>query len=166
MTVMSLGTLAPTARGTMSAVELAAVRETYGVNKIAALDFMEGSGRLNGQLYSPEKLTRLGSYLERRGISLRVGDEFLPAGYAGGFSAGEKSLVLRSNPTSYEVAHELTHLRQYQSLGEEAYSAQSRLMKEQYVFDKLEAMPKRWNSLTLEEMSHARWYIDKVGGLW
>lgn len=133
---------------------------------VRRLDAMEGAGRLGGQLYGEEKLAKLGAYLERRGIALQVGDEYLPPGYAGGFSAGERALVLRDNPTNYEVWHELTHYQQFKSLGETAYSAQTRLMKEQYVFDKLESMPKRWNSLQPEEMSHARWYIDKVGGLW
>lgn len=131
-----------------------------------ALDFVEGTGRLGGELYGADKLRQLGSYLERRGITLKVGDDYLPEGVAGGFSAPERSLFLRSDPTNYEVWHELSHYRQYRILGEEAYSAQTRLMKEQYVFDKLESMPRRWNSLTPEEMSHARWYIDKVGGLW
>ncbi|MBR7784082.1 zincin-like metallopeptidase toxin domain-containing protein [Undibacterium luofuense] len=127
---------------------------------------MEETGRLGGKLYGTEKLTSLGSYLEKCGISLKVGDEYLPPGYAGGFSAGEKSLVLRSEPTNYEVWHELTYYQQYRSLGEEAYTAQTRLLKEQHVFDKLESMPKRWESLTPEQIGHARWYIDKVGGLW
>jgi hypothetical protein len=135
-------------------------------SKTTSVDFMEGTGRLDGQLYPAKKLEQLGSYLERRGITLKVGDEFLPPLKAGGFSASEKALILRDNPTSYEVAHELTHFRQYQALGEEAYSAQTRLAKEQHVFDKLESMPKRWENLTVEERSHARWYIDKVGGLW
>lgn len=72
-------------------------------------------------------------------------------------------MIFRDNPTNYEVWHELTHYQQFKALGEQQYSAQTRLMKEQYVFDKLESMPKRWNSLAAEEMAHARWYIDSVG---
>ncbi|CAN7457579.1 hypothetical protein LJR232_002921 [Aquipseudomonas alcaligenes] len=130
------------------------------------LDAMESVGRLGGKLYGSEKLAQLAAYLERRGISLKVGDEHLPPGYAGGFNAVDRALLLRSDPTNYEVWHELTHYQQYRSLGEEAYSAQTRLMKEQHVFDRLESMPRRWDSLTPEQMGHARWYIDSVGGLW
>jgi hypothetical protein len=75
---------------------------------VRRLDAMEGAGRLGGQLYGEEKLAKLGAYLERRGIALQVGDEYLTPGYAGGFSAGERALVPRDNPTNYEVRHELT----------------------------------------------------------
>lgn len=142
------------------------LRLSTKASAIGSVDFMEGAGRLGGELYNAEKLAQLSSYLERRDISLKVGDHFLPPGKLGGFSAIERSLVLRDNPTNYEVWHELTHYQQFARLGEEAYSAQTRLMKEQYVFDKLESMPRRWNSLTPGEVGHARTYIYKLGGLW
>jgi hypothetical protein len=63
------------------------------------------------------------------------------------------------------VWHELNHYRQFKSLGPEAYSAQTRAAKEQFVFDALENSPKRWNNLTYEQQSHANWYIDFVGGI-
>jgi len=132
----------------------------------STFDLVEDTGRLGGQRYGADKLSQLGAYLERRGITLKVGDEYLPDGAAAGFSASRKSLVLGSDPTNYEVWHELTHFRQYQVLGEDVYSAQNRLTKEQFVFDKLESMPRRWNSLTPEEWGHARRYIQKLGGLW
>lgn len=58
---------------------------------LSALDFIEGETRLGGQTYGAEKLAKLGVYLERRGIDLKIGDEFLPPRKAGGFSAPEKN---------------------------------------------------------------------------
>ena len=127
-------------------------------------DFIEG--RLGGALYDPVKLGRLEGYLGRRGITLQVGDEFLPLGKAGGFDAVNRRLALRSNPTKYEVWHELSHYNQFKKLGPDAYSAQTRVMKEQYVFDALENTPKRWNALNADQRQHAIDYIlFTVGGI-
>ncbi|OSZ63596.1 hypothetical protein CAP40_17880 [Sphingomonas sp. IBVSS2] len=126
-------------------------------------DFIEG--RLGGVLYDTTKLGRLEGYLGRRGVTLQVGDEFLPLGKAGGFDAVNGRLALKSNPTEYEVWHELNHYIQYRKLGPEAYSAQGRIAKEQYVFDALENSPKRWGALTPEQRTHAVDYIYAVGGI-
>lgn len=102
--------------------------------------------------------------MERRGITLKVGDEFLPPGKLGGFSAESGEFILRSNPAQYEVWHEMSHFRQYQQLGQDAYMAQTRVQKEQFVFDLLENSPKRWNALNFEQQQHAIRYIDSIGG--
>lgn len=125
-------------------------------------------GRLGGELYSPKKLSQLEGYLSRRGIELRVGDEHVPFGKAGGFNADEGFLILRDNPTNYEVWHELSHFRQYQKLGRVAYMDLPRTKDfnapEQFVFDMLENSPKRWNSLNFDEQQHAIRYIENIGG--
>jgi hypothetical protein len=126
-------------------------------------DFLPG--RLGGELYDAGKLAQLEGYLGRRGITLNVGDEFLPAGRAGGFNAGERTLSLRSNPTQYEVWHELSHFRQFQRLGPESYGNLSRVQKEQFVFDLLNNSPKRWNALSFKQQQHAIDYIQRVGGI-
>jgi RHS repeat-associated protein len=128
-----------------------------------SMDLM--AGRLGGQVYDPAKLCQLEGYLARRNITLQVGDEFLPSGYAGGFDAVTGRLALRSNPTEYEVWHEVSHYRQYQQLGFDAYTAQSRVQKEQFVFDMLENSSKRWGALTFEQQQHAINYILRVGGV-
>src|SRR2546423_1969445 len=95
-------------------------------------------GRLEGDLYDASRLSQLGNYLGRRGITLRVGNEFLPANKTGGFNAMQRTLSLRNNPTQYEVWHELSHFRQFQKLGPDVYNNLSRVQKEQFVFDLLE----------------------------
>lgn len=107
-------------------------RATFGDSLAAkGTDFM--AGRLGGELYDAGKLAQFEGYLGRRRVTLRVGDEFLPAGKAGGFNAAERTLSLRSNPTQYEVWHEMSHFRQFQKLDPEAYMSQTRQMKEQFV---------------------------------
>jgi len=121
-------------------------------------------GRLGGELYGSQKLTQLEHYLERRGFGLQVGDEFLNPSKAGGFNAAKKIMMLRSNPTQYEVWHELAHFRQFQQLGFDKYSRLSRVQKEQFVFDLLENSPRRWNLLNVDQRRHAIDYIYDVGG--
>jgi hypothetical protein len=48
-------------------------------------DYM--AARFGGELDHAGKLAQLEGYLGRRGITLQVGDEFLPAGKVGGFNA-------------------------------------------------------------------------------
>ncbi len=132
-------------------------------------DFVGDVGRLDGTLYSPKKLGQLESYLGKRGVELRVGDKFVPPGKAGGFDSQNGVLFLRDNPTNYEVWHELSHFRQYQQIGRDAYLKLPRTTDfnapEQFVFDMLENSPKRWNALNFDEQQHAIRYIENVGGL-
>ncbi|MCX6901908.1 MAG: hypothetical protein NTW03_00190, partial [Verrucomicrobia bacterium] len=128
------------------------------------VDFM-AAGRLGGGLYDAGKLGQLEGYLGRRGVTLQVGDEFLPAGKVGGFNAAEGTLSLRSNPTQYEVWHELSHFRQFQQLGPEAYMSQSLVQKEQFVFDLLNNSPRRWDALNFDQQQHAIQYILEKGGM-
>ena len=73
------------------------------------MDYVEDTARLGGKLYSENDLRMLGNYLKKRGVTLKVGDEYLPPGKGGGFSYNTDELILRSNPTQYEVWHELSH---------------------------------------------------------
>ncbi|MEQ1901894.1 MAG: RHS repeat-associated core domain-containing protein [Devosia sp.] len=121
--------------------------------------------KLGGELFGEERLGQLGAYLQKRGIQLKVGDDLLAPGKAGGFDASNKVLLLRDNPTEYEVWHELNHYLQFKQLGQENYAGQTRVQKEQYVFDTLQNSQKRWDALTPEQRQHAIAYILAVGGL-
>ncbi|MGX1826665.1 zincin-like metallopeptidase toxin domain-containing protein [Paenibacillus taichungensis] len=142
------------------------------------IDFVDETGRLGGKLYSEKDLNLLGNYLDKRGVNLKVGDEFLPPGKGGGFNYNTGELILKSNPTQYEVWHELSHYVQYKQIGKEAYSNLPRtsgpvpmndLSKfnapEQFVYDMLSNSPKKWNSLNEAEQLHANWYITQYGGV-
>jgi hypothetical protein len=138
------------------------------VAPVRGMDFVESTGRLGGELYDAGKLAKLERYLDRRGIKLKVGDEFVPDGKAGGFAQDGSSLVFRSNPTNFEVWHELGHLRQFQKIGKDAYMKLPRSTTfnapEQHVFDLLENSKKRWNALNFDEQQHAIDYIERIGG--
>ena len=125
-------------------------------------------GRLGGKLYSAKKLAQLEEYLAKRGIELRVGDQYVPYGKAGGFDSQNGVLFLKNNPTNYEVWHELSHFRQYQKIGREEYLSLPRTKDfnapEQFVFDMLENSPKRWDALNFDEQQHAIKYIERIGG--
>ena len=139
-------------------------------------DFIDETPRLNGTLYDSKKLQQLENYLRRRGIELKVGDEFLPLGKAGGFNAETGTLYLKSNPTQYEVWHELSRYIQYQRIGKQAYLALPRTVgqnldwgafnaPEQFVYDMLSNSSRRWGMLSYEEQMHANWYITTYGGI-
>jgi len=128
------------------------------------LDKIEG--RLGGELFPQSQLPALERYLGNRSVSLHVGDDLLPKHVAGGFNAETGQLFLRSSPTRYEVQHELSHFIQARKLGLEAYSAQSRGQKEQFVYDMLSNNTKRWaGQLNEEQREHASGYILRVGGI-
>ncbi|MEK4245261.1 zincin-like metallopeptidase toxin domain-containing protein [Psychrobacillus sp. FSL K6-2684] len=142
------------------------------------IDYVEDTGRLGGKYYSEKDLKLLGNYLGKRGVTLKVGDEFLPPGKGGGFNYNTGELVLKSNPTQYEVWHELSHYIQYKQIGKEAYSKLPRTSgsvpitdltrfnaPEQFVYDMLSNNPKRWNYLNEAEQLHANWYITQYGGI-
>jgi hypothetical protein len=79
-------------------------------------------------------------------------------------------MVLKSNPTMYEVWHEMAHFRHMKKIGREEYMKLSRKfgnnIPEQYVFDSLENSAK-WKVLNPLEKQHARSVIENVyGGIW
>ena len=151
------------------------LRKAKNVTNGNVIDFIDQTPRLNGTLYGSKKLKQLEKYLGKRGIELKVGDEFLPQNMGGAFDPVNGVIYLRSNPTQYEVWHELSHYIQYQKIGKDAYLALPRTIgqnldmkmfnaPEQFVYDMLNN-PKRWNRLSLEEQMHANWYITYYGGI-
>ena len=138
-------------------------KRTFGPK--GPLDALE-NGRLGGKLYSSTKLDSLGEYLNRRGFKLRLdGDEVLPPNVAAGFDGVKRELILRRNATEFEVWHELSHLRQYQRIGPEAYNSLTRVQKEQFVFDMLENSKKRWYGMSEMERRASIDYILRIGGI-
>jgi hypothetical protein len=129
------------------------------------LDFIE-NWRLGGKLYNPAKLESLGKYLDKRGFKLRLdGNDVLPPNVAAGFDGVEKEIIFRRNATEFEVWHELSHLRQYQQLGPDAYNTLTMVQKEQFVFDLLENSKKRWFGMSERERLEAIDYILRIGGI-
>jgi RHS repeat-associated protein len=137
--------------------------------RTASVDFLEQTGRLGGILYGERRLAKLKNYLDRQGVDLFVGDEYVPRNKGGAFRVpldpGQRpAMILRSNPTQYEVWHELSHYIHYQRIGREAFinlpRSAERNAAEQFVFDMLENNERRWwGRLNEAERQHA---IDSI----
>jgi hypothetical protein len=142
----------------------------FSLTTCTITDALDGVGWLGGKLYGEQRLKALASYLDRRGVHVVIGDEYLPRGKAAGFQIlpdGQPQFTLGTNPTEYQVWHELSHYLHYRQIGLEAYRALPRSRAwhaaEQFVFDMLER-PGRWNRLNFEEQQHAIDYIERIGG--
>jgi hypothetical protein len=126
-------------------------------------------------LYGERRLAKLKNYLDRQGVDLFVGDEYILPRQAGGFYVYEDqgrrpAMVLRSNPTRYEVLHELSHYIHYKRIGREAFInlPRSRAWNaaEQFVYDMLSNNEHRWwHHLNDAERIDANEYIDYIGGI-
>lgn len=86
------------------------------------------------------------------------------AGAFQGFKDGSAKITLRSDPTRYELLHELAHYEHFKSLGFDKYNKLGRVKKEQYVYDSLRTSH-HWCTLTNDERIHAAEYIRRVGGV-
>lgn len=124
--------------------------------------------RIEGKPYDPRKLERLGKYLKRRGVLLKMNDTPVPGDAWGAFAIDGTELLLQNNPTEYEVWHELGHFLHCRKVGREAYAKLPRSRRfnapEQFVFDLLESSPKRWSAMSFEQQQHAIDYIEQNGG--
>lgn len=139
-----------------------------GVGEAAAetMDFSMPGGRLGGKLYPRAELPNLKANLASRGIELRVGNKFVPQKAAAAFDGVERVMVFRDNPTILEIEHEMAHLEHFEKIGAEAYNnsqVTTRLMKEQFVFDKLSGSD-LWETLTDKERILSVEYIEELGG--
>jgi hypothetical protein len=120
-------------------------------------------GRNKGQILSNETLDRVEKILAKKDVKLvRNADAFLNTRGAGAtFEAnrtGESKLYLRSDPTKYELFHELKHYGDFKLLGFDEYLKLGRLGREESVFEYMQ----RQTWLTKEEVAHAEAYIKKL----
>jgi hypothetical protein len=78
---------------------------------------------------------------------------------------GSSTIFLKSNPTRYEVLHELAHLEHFESLKNDFknWCKLTMTQKEQYVYDALRKSAS-WATFSSKERQDARDYIIKVGG--
>jgi RHS repeat-associated protein len=127
-------------------------------------------GARGGQLYPAAKLSMLEKFFERRGIPVKIGDEFLDNGQAAGFNTykdGSAKFVFGSNPTQYEVWHELGHYLHWR--GDPNFANYARQfgdnIPEQRVYDLLSNSSKRWDALSHEEQVHAGRLINEWWGM-
>ena len=124
-------------------------------------------GRMGGRIVSVAILKRVERRLLRDKIVIyRNSDRFLRGRAATGifrvYKDGSAAIFLRSDPTHYEVMHELMHCRHFKDIGPPLFSQEPLLSREQYVYDALRT--RYWKSLNAMEQQHAKAYIRSLGG--
>jgi len=125
-------------------------------------------GRRAGTVVPDGVLSRLDWRLLRNKVALSRGaDDLLAEAGAGGmfrvYKDGSATIFLRSNPTRYELLHELKHYEHFLDVGADAFKGISRLNQEQFVFDALRRSH-HWAGFTAAEQAHALRYIRSLGG--
>ena len=125
------------------------------------------TGRRGGRIVSDAVLMRLErSLLRDKVVISRNADPFLRGRAATGifrvYKDGSAAIFLRSDPTHYEVMHELMHYRHFKDVGPGPFSKEPLLGREQYVYDALRRH--YWRSLNPMEQQHAITYIRSLGG--
>jgi RHS repeat-associated protein len=140
---------------------------------------MSGTRR-GGTLYGEAQLDKLQRYLVRPSRRCRVllrrnADDFLSqvakrrmvkevGGLFRAYPDSTGFLFLRSNPTRYEVLHELRHFIDFRRLGYQAYKALEELGQEQSVYYALQES-RNWIRFSQAERDHAYEYILRLGGI-
>ena len=76
-----------------------------------------------------------------------------------GFDFNNGKVYLRKGASGYEAFHEAQHAKQWKELGADAYKQQSRVAREQYVYDQI---MKNKDQFTPEELQHATDYINRL----
>jgi hypothetical protein len=76
-----------------------------------------------------------------------------------GFDYNTGKVYLRKGATKYEAFHEAQHAKQWKELGVDAYKQQSRVQREQYVYDQI---MKNKDQFSPAELDHAKRYIDRL----
>jgi RHS repeat-associated protein len=129
-------------------------------------------GRRGGEVVSDQALKNVEwSMLSNRVVLSRNADAMLARSQAGGvfrvYKDGSATMFLASNPTRYELLHELQHYEHFMQIGPQKYlqlgkTAAGQLQLEQFAYDNLRRY--HWGSLTSCEIQHAQDYIRRLGG--
>ena len=137
--------------------------KTTDAPKGGTIDFAD-LATTGDSLYGKGRLDKLKSYLERRGIKLRLDDPRLPANKGGGFIAETGEMLLRPNATKSQVWHELSHYLDFKKLGKEAYmKLPYPLGREQLVYNRL-FQSRHWNLMSLWDRALLETKIERLGG--
>ncbi len=83
----------------------------------------------------------------------------LPKESRAGFDNESGTIYLRKGATQYEAFHEKQHAQQWKEMGKEAYQKQSRVQKEQHVYDQI---MKNKDQFSQAELDHATNYMNDV----
>jgi Metallopeptidase toxin 4/MafB19-like deaminase len=98
--------------------------------------------------------------MNEQGINVEVDKAGrLPENTRAAFDNQTGTVYLRKGATQYEAFHEQQHAQQWKEMGKEAYNKQSRVQKEQHVYDQV---MKNKDKFSQAELDHARDYMNDV----
>lgn len=98
--------------------------------------------------------------MNEQGIDVVVDKKgVLPENARAAFDPQTGTIYLRKGATQYEAFHEAQHAQQWRQMGKEAYLRQSRLQREQHVYDQIMKNKDRFGQA---ELDHARDYMNAV----
>jgi len=130
----------------------------FGAEGGASIESLSSKAAFNGELYPPEKLAQLVTYLERRNISV-YGTEGNPAFVARADGTGH--MLLPENPTTLQVKHELSHYLDFKKNGFEVYRDRGRAAREVSVLERLQ-QNRIWNNLNTAEKEFSTDYFNRL----
>ena len=135
-----------------------------------AADSMKREAKFNAKGERVMSIRELKAFKKRMndmGVKVEVDlkKKVLERNQVAGFDNQNGIIYLKKPPTMYQALHESHHAEQWKKLGVEAYNSQSRLQKEQYVYEQL---MKNKEVLSSSEINHAKAYIRAVknNGIW
>ena len=154
-----------------------AIKAMRKANKVAdevsdeTMDFAKHEGKYSNVkkwiqepfLYmSPKEFKEFRKEMEAIGVKVKFDPKNkVLRGKPAGYNRETKTIYINKKPAKrYYVLHESYHARQHYKLVDEKYKAQSRLEKEEYVYDEL--MKNYKEQLTDYQISGARKYLDEV----
>jgi Metallopeptidase toxin 4/Novel toxin 15 len=98
--------------------------------------------------------------MNEQGINVEVDKAGrLPENTRAAFDNQTGTVYLRKGATQYEAFHEQQHAQQWKEMGKDAYNKQSRVQKEQHVYDQV---MKNKDKFSQAELDHARDYMNDV----
>jgi len=123
--------------------------------------------RIPGTLATDEEIAEVREALDKAGVGLEAGTHYAvdlldALGLVAGFDPNPPpAVLLRKNPTIYELAHECLHAVHRSMLGAKNYRQTTHYEKEAFVYRGLASFFKS-GVLNDAEIDHAKWYVNHV----
>lgn len=118
------------------------------------------TGFLESPRMSRAELAAYKKGLQSKGIETIIDKKgVLPEDVRAGFDPSTGKVYLRKGATHYEAFHERAHAEQWAEMGKEKYNKQTRLQREQHVYDEIMKNKEKFSEA---ELDHAKRYINRL----
>lgn len=151
---------APVPKGNNERAEPGAETDNMGSNPWEGKPQSGKTGFKESPRMNRSELQEYKKGMNEQGVDVVVDKNgILPDNTRAAFDPETGTVYLRKGATHYEAFHEAQHANQWKQLGKEAYLKQSRLQREQYVYDQV---MKNKDQFSQAELDHARDYMNDV----